>query len=230
MTEQTKFVLTEDAHPHALGQPAAGPPGRPAAAAQPGHDAAGRAGRPHADLPDGDHRPGGVAGAGGRDPGAGARRLPAVAARRRSSARTGSSASSIRPRTSTTSTRASRRPARTSRTARSRRRTPTRRPACERLVDRDRRRPVGLGARARLQPVRARVRRVHGRRELRPEAVPARDDGELGRDRDPLAERHDRGRARARPSTPRARSASRSPRRWRWPPGTRARTTRSARC
>ena len=35
---------------------------------------------------------------------------------------------------------------------------------------------------------------------------------------------------RARPSTPRARSASRSPRRWRWPPGTRARTTRSARC
>ena len=48
-------------HPHALGQPAAGPPGRPAAAAQPGHDGARRAGRPHADLPDGDDRPGGLA-------------------------------------------------------------------------------------------------------------------------------------------------------------------------
>ena len=47
---------------------------------------------------------------------------------------------------------------------------------------RDRRRPVGLRARARLQPVRARVRRLHGRRQLRPEALPAGDDGELGRD------------------------------------------------
>ena len=30
-------------------------------------------------------------------------------------------------------------------------------------------------------PVRPRVPRLHGRRELRPEALPARDDGDLGR-------------------------------------------------
>ena len=58
--------------------------------------------------------------------------------------------------------------------------------------DRDGRRAVGLRPCARLLAVRARVRGLHGRRQLRPEALPARDDGELGRDRDPLAQRHDR--------------------------------------
>ena len=53
--------------------------------------------------------------------------------------------------------------------------------------DRDRRRPVGLGAGVRLLAVRARVRGVHGRLELRPEALPPLDDGDLGRDRAPLA-------------------------------------------
>ena len=51
--------------------------------------------------------------------------------------------------------------------------------------DRDRRRPVGLGARPRLRAVRPRVRGLHGRRQLRPEALPAGDDGDLGRDRAP---------------------------------------------
>ena len=49
-------------------------------------------------------------------------------------------------------------------------------------LDGDRRRPVGLLARVRVLAVRARVRGVHGRLELRPEALPALDDGDLGRD------------------------------------------------
>ena len=47
--------------------------------------------------------------------------------------------------------------------------------------------PVGLVARLRVLAVRARVRGLHGRLELRPEAVPALDDADLGRDRAPLA-------------------------------------------
>ena len=54
---------------------------------------------------------------------------------------------------------------------------------------RDRRRPVGLGSGLRLPPVRPRVRGVDGRLELRPEALPALDDGDLGRHRPPLARR-----------------------------------------
>ena len=59
----------------------------------------------------------------------------------------------------------------------------------KKLVDRDRRGPVGLLARLRLLAVRPRVRGLHGRLQLRPEAVPALDDADLGRDRAPLAER-----------------------------------------
>ena len=70
-------------------------------------------------------RAGGLGGAGDRDPRGGSRDLQAVAARRRSTARFGSSARSTPPRTSTTSTRASRPPARTSRTPPSRRPTTT---------------------------------------------------------------------------------------------------------
>ena len=59
--------------------------------------------------------------------------------------------------------------------------------------------PVGLGAGARLPPDGDGVRRVHGRLELRPEAVPALDDGDLGRDRapQPLGPRPSAGRAQA---------------------------------
>ena len=52
---------------------------------------------------------------------------------------------------------------------------------------RDRRRPVGLLAGLRLLAVRAGVRGLHGRLQLRPEALPALDDADLGRDRAPLA-------------------------------------------
>ena len=100
----------------------------------------------------------------------------------------------------------------------------------EPALDRDRRGPVGLGPGARVQPVRPRVRRLHGRRELRPEALPARDDGELGRHRDPLAERHDRGGPEPGRRTRPAHSGSRSPRPSRSRRATRAPTTRSARC
>ena len=97
-------------------------------------------------------------------------------------------------------------------------------------LDRDRRRPVGLLAGVRVRAVRARVRGVHGRLELRPEAVPALDDADLGRDRAPLpvgphAVRQVAGRA-TRP----ARSGSRSPRPSRSRRRTRTATTRSARC
>ena len=67
---------------------------------------------------------------------------------------------------------------------------------------RDRRRPVGLVAGVRVPAVRARVRGLDGRLQLRPEALPALDDGDVGRDRAPLAVRAHRGRARAGASTP----------------------------
>ena len=48
-------------------------------------------------------------------------------------------------------------------------------------LDRDRRRPVGLGARLRLHALRARVQGLHGQDLVRPEAVPALADPGLGR-------------------------------------------------
>ena len=59
--------------------------------------------------------------------------------------------------------------------------------------DRDRRGPVGIGARVRVPAVRARVRGVDGRLELRPEALPPLDDGDVGGDRPSLALGRDRG-------------------------------------
>ena len=53
----------------------------------------------------------------------------------------------------------------------------------------------GSSAGARLQAVRPRVRGLHGRRQLRPEAVPAGDDRDLGRDDPPQPLGSDRGRA-----------------------------------
>ena len=49
--------------------------------------------------------------------------------------------------------------------------------------DRDRRGPVGQRARVRLQAARARVQGLHGSRLVRPEAVPALDDPDVGRGR-----------------------------------------------
>ena len=60
---------------------------------------------------------------------------------------------------------------------------------------RDRRRAVGLGAGLRLPDVRARVRGVDGRLQLRPEAVPPLDDADLGRHGASLAVGPHRGRA-----------------------------------
>jgi tryptophan synthase beta chain len=56
---------------------------------------------------------------------------------------------------------------------------------------------VGLGAGVCVHPVRARVRGLHGRLELRPEALPALDDAGVGRDRASLPVRRHRERARA---------------------------------
>ena len=49
-------------------------------------------------------------------------------------------------------------------------------------LDRDRRGPVGQRARVRLQAARPRVQGLHGSRLVRPEAVPALDDPDVGRD------------------------------------------------
>ena len=138
------------------------------------------------DLPDGAHRPGGlrVEIPDGSATSTGSAPTPLFRARR-------PKRSSIRPRTSTTSTRASLRRSHKPNSAIPQAYANKR--GVQAPVHGDRRRPVGLGARAGLQPVRARVRGLHGRRELRPEALPARDDGDLGRHGNPLAERHDRG-------------------------------------
>ena len=96
--------------------------------------------------------------------------------------------------------------------------------------DRDRRRPMGLGAGARLPAVRPRVRGVHGRRLLRPEALPPGDDRDLGRDGPPQPVGPHGGRARpgraldGQPGDRDLRGGRDRRRRTRTP------TTRSARC
>ena len=67
--------------------------------------------------------------------------------------------------------------------------------------------PVGLVAGVRVRAVRAGVRGVHGRLVLRPEALPALDDADLGRDACTARRQHaDRGRPRAGSRTRPARS------------------------
>src|SRR5215471_13746010 len=66
--------------PRALVQHPARPAGTAGTVPAPGHAAAAGTCRPGPDLPPGDHRPGGVAGALDRHPGAGARHLPDLAA------------------------------------------------------------------------------------------------------------------------------------------------------
>ena len=79
----TKFLLGEDAIPTHWVNLLARPPGRAAAAAQPAHGRAGRPRRPHADLPHGPDRAGGVVRAGDRDPGRRCARRTSCGARRR---------------------------------------------------------------------------------------------------------------------------------------------------
>ena len=74
------------------------------------------------------------------------------------------------------------------------------------------------------------VRGLHGRLVLRPEALPALDDADLGRDRAPLAVGPHAVRQGQRRHRRPARSGSRSPRPSRSPRRTTTRTTRSARC
>ncbi len=82
--------------------------------------------------------------------------------------------------------------------------------------DRDRRRPVGQRARLRRPALRPRDQGLHGQGLVRPEAVPADHDADLGRDRrpEPLARRRTpAGPCSTRTPTRRAAWGSRSPRR-----------------
>jgi hypothetical protein len=166
-------------------------------------------------------------------------RFPARCARstrsgvpRRSSAPAAWSRPSIRPPISTTNTRASAPPARTSPTPPSpgllqqdgRHQAP---------LHRDRRRPVGLVAGHGLRLLRPGVQGLHGARQLRPEALPPRHDGDLRR----LRHRQPQHRDRVRPRhprrsipTPTARSASPFQRPSRSPPKTPTPSTPSAAC
>ena len=165
--------------PHPLDQPPSRSPRRSAAASQPGHDAAGGSRRPDAHLPHGSDRPGGLGRSGGGDPRRGARRLPAVAphaavpgAAPGGGARyAGAHLLQVRGRVAGRVAQGEQRGAPGLRQQGGRHRAP---------VHGDRRRPVGLGPRHGLQHVRAGVPGLHGGCELRPEALPASHDGELG--------------------------------------------------
>ena len=138
-------------------------------------------------FPMGADRAGGLGRARDRDPRRRCARPTGCGARRRCTARGAWSRRSARRRRSTTSTRASRPPARTSPTPPSPQAYENAQAGIRKLVDRDRRRAVGLVARVRVLAVRPGVRGLHGRLVLRPEALPALDDADLGRDRAPLA-------------------------------------------
>ena len=187
--ETTKFLLPERDIPTHWINLLPDLPGRAAAAAEPGHEGARRPRRPDADLPDGADRAGGLDRAGDRDPRGGARGLQAVAPDAAATAPAGSSGRSIPRRTSTTSTRASRPPARTSPTPRSRRPTRTRRRASAKLATETGAGQWGsaLAFACALFGIECEVFMVGV--ELRPEALPPLDDGDVGRDRAPLARR-----------------------------------------
>ena len=178
-------------HPDPLGQPDGGSAGRGAAAAAPGDEGAGGTGRPRAAVPDEPDPAGGLGRARDRDPRAGARRVQTVAA----DAVVSRSQAGARPRYA----RAHLLQVRGGVTGRLAQAEHGGRPGLrerrgrdQEADDRDRRRPVGLGAFVRLPSVRARVRGLDGRLELRPEALSALDDGDVGGDRAPLAVRRHR--------------------------------------
>ena len=98
---------------------------------------------------------------------------------------------------------------------------------------RDRRRPVGIGARVRGRALRHRDSGVHGARVVQPEAVSPRVHGDLRRALHRRARRWrpaSAGRCWPRRPTATAASASRSRKRSRSPPTPTTPTTRSARC
>ena len=95
------------------------------------------------------------------------------------------------------------------------------------LTHRDRRGAVGLVAGLRVPALRPGVRGLHGRLVLRPEALPALDDADVGRDGAPLALARRRSPAAPTPARRPGRWGSPSPRPSRSPPRTRTPTTRS---
>ena len=227
--------MADDAHevparrgrdPDALGQPPARPPRRSAAAAAPGHDGARGARGPRRHLPDGAHPPGGERRARGRGPRGGARGLQALAPdaavpRAAPGGRArypGAHLLQVRGRLAR-------------RLAQAQHRGPAglreragRHPQAD---HRDRRRAVGLVAGLRVPALRPGVRGLHGRLVLRPEALPALDDADVGRDGAPLAVARRPSPAAPTPARRPARWGSPSPRPSRSPPRTRTPTTRS---
>ena len=182
----TKFLLTEDRIPTHWVNLMADLPGRAAAAAEPADQGARGPAGPARDLPRGADRAGGLRRAGGRDPRGGARGLQALAPDAAlprpppgaGARHAGAHLLQVRGRLA-------------GRLAQAEHRGPAglreragRHPQAR---DRDRRGPVGLARWPSPAAVRAGVRGLHGRLLLRPEALPPLDDGDLGRDRAPLA-------------------------------------------
>ena len=203
MTETTKFLLTEAGDPDALGQPAARPAGRAAAAAAPRHRAAAGPGRPGAALPDGADHAGGLAGAGGRDPGRGARGLPAVAAdaavpRAPPGAGARHARRSIYYKYEGVSPAGSHKPNTAVPQAYYNTQAGVKRLATETGAGQ-----WGSALAFACSLFGLELQGVHGRLELRPEAVPAGDDGDLGRDRvaSPPSDTHAGRRARQAPDS-----------------------------
>ena len=201
-----------------------------AAAAAPGHRAAGRARRSGAALPDGPDPPGGLDRLRDRDPRGGARR-PAALAADAASPRAPARARHRHPLAHLLQVRGrlAGRLAQAQHRGRPGVLLRQGRPAPAR--HRDRGGPVGERARAGVAGLRARVQGLHGARQLRPEALPAGDDGDVGRDGRPQpVARYQRRPRRSSSRTPtrRAASGSRSRRRSRTPPGATTRATRSA--
>ena len=196
----TKILLPESEIPRSWYNMLADAPTAAAAAAAPRHRPADRPRRPGAALPDRPDPAGGLDRA--RD-----RRSPrrcstccGCGGRRRSTARTGWSGRSARARASTTSTRASARPGRTSRTRPSPRPTTTPGPAARRIATETGAGQWGSSMAFACSFFGLECKVYMVRRLLRPEALPADDDGDLGR----------RGRAQPVAATPTPGAASSS--------------------
>ena len=232
MDHQVKYLLQESELPRQWYNVIPDLPSPAAAAAAPGHRAAGRPGRPRAAVPGRPDRPGSVRRPVHPHPRGGPRRLPAVAA----DAAVPGPAAGEGPRHAGPDLLQvrGRQPGRVAQAEhrgaagvlqRGRGRDPA--------DHRDRGRPVGQRAGVRLGRVRPAVRGLAGPGLLRPEAVPPAADGDLRGDRAPQPVGRDPRRARRcwpPTRTPPAAWASRSARRSRSPPGTRPPGTRWAAC
>ena len=232
MSKTVKYVLDESRIPKPWYNIVADLPGRATGRAAPGHPQARRPRRPGAAVPDGTDPAGGHAGARGRDPGAGARRLPPMAAvpavpcapPRAGAADAGTHLLQVRGRVARRQPQAEHGRAAGVLQQAGRREAPD---------HRDRRGAVGLVAGIRRRALRPRGAGVHGARLVQPEAVPPRADGNLRRalrrlavQRDGVGPRDPGEVAR----TTRAASASRSPRRSNWRCSATTPSTRSAAC